>query len=254
MRALGDVGFMVGPPKPNNLAALLKAGSRETTVYRRWTRPLTGDAAVRMLMHGSACKALAPLGVAVGALLRGFDRAHAGARAVTLEVLHRLPREAAEVLARITGSQGDHHVVPVRDPEWMTWRYLEGPTRAQRLYGVRAGGELVGFVVLEASGRRAILVDVALPATNALLDGALDASVHEARSLGAEILDGNFTPGTPVVERFGPRAFVGRETRGFQVACADDYDAAAAEDLLHSAWAFSDGDKDRDTSFLLERA
>jgi GNAT superfamily N-acetyltransferase len=256
MRALGGVGFMVGPPRPNNLAALVKAGSRETTVFRRWTRPLTGDAAVRMIARRPACRGLATFGAAAETALRWFDRAHVGAPRVTLELLRSLPREAGSVLDAINGGQGDDHVVAVRDPEWMAWRYFAGPNRTQRLYGVRMGarerGELVGFLVLEVQGGRAILVDLALPAVSALLDGAIDAAVREARSLGAEILDANFTPGTPVVGRLGRRAFVGRETRGFQVAFADDYDPNGSGALLSSAWAFSDGDKDRDTSFLFD--
>jgi GNAT superfamily N-acetyltransferase len=252
MRALGGVGFMVGPPRPNNLAALVKAGSHETTVFRRWTRPLTGDAAVRMIARRPACRPLAVFGAAAETALRWFDRAHVGAPRVTLELLHSLPRDAGSVLDAIDRGQGDDHVVAVRDPEWVTWRYFAGPTRTQRFYGVREHGELAGFLVLEVQGGRAILVDVALPAASALLDGALDAAVREARSLGAEILDANFTPGTPVAGRLGRRAFVGRETRGFQVAFADDYDPDASDALLRSAWAFSDGDKDRDTSFLLD--
>src|SRR5215216_4470836 len=46
MRA-GGVDFMYGPPTPNNLGALVKAGSKVVTNYRRWVRPLTGLAAYR---------------------------------------------------------------------------------------------------------------------------------------------------------------------------------------------------------------
>src|SRR5262245_52717346 len=43
----GGVDFMYGPPTPNNLGALIKAGSRLVTNYKRWVRPLTSRGVYR---------------------------------------------------------------------------------------------------------------------------------------------------------------------------------------------------------------
>src|SRR6185503_15779643 len=63
MRA-GGVEFMYGPPTPNNLGALVKAGSHLVTSYRRWVRPLTS--------HGVYQAAFSRVPTKFGARLAGL--------------------------------------------------------------------------------------------------------------------------------------------------------------------------------------
>jgi GNAT superfamily N-acetyltransferase len=241
MRGEG-VSFMYGPPVANNLAALLKAGSDEVTVFRRWTRPLTGQALVGMIARWAP----RPVGSAVDLALRLLDGASSTVRRATLEPLTAFPPETAALMDAASRTRG---VVPLRDPDWLAWRYFTGPAHAQRVYALRLRGALAGFVVLEALGKRATLVDVAVPPDRETLDAAIGAAVREARALGCDVLDANFTPGSPVAARLCRHGFFAREAHGFQVALAAggaDDDRAA---LLGPGWTFSDGDKDRDTSF-----
>jgi hypothetical protein len=257
MRPLGHVDFMAGPPRPNNLAALVKAGSHQTTVFRRWTRPLGADAVAGMLARRAAVSCavprsmLRPLGAGCDLAMRLLDEVRRDTR-TQLEPLSSVPIDARELLEGIARTH-DGRLVPVHDPDWMTWRYFSGPVRTQRVYALRVHGERQGFVVLETHGTRGVLVDLVVPAIDAVLDAALDAAVLEARSLGCEILDANFTLGTPVVPRLRSRGFFGRETHGFQVALAEGTDPSHRAHLLADSWTFSDGDKDRDTSFPAER-
>src|SRR5688572_10523544 len=68
----GGVHFMYGPPAPNNLAALLKAGSTLVSDYRRWVRPLHGGI-------GRASRSRPLAARMIGLPLRLLDRVGRGA-------------------------------------------------------------------------------------------------------------------------------------------------------------------------------
>ncbi|HKY04434.1 MAG TPA: GNAT family N-acetyltransferase, partial [Blastocatellia bacterium] len=85
------VDFMYGPPNPNNLIALQKAGSNIVTAFKRWVRPLTGSSVYRAAFGSMPSKfeaRLASLPILV------FDRlVRANICGVTLEPIERFGPE-----------------------------------------------------------------------------------------------------------------------------------------------------------------
>ncbi|HVF89510.1 MAG TPA: GNAT family N-acetyltransferase, partial [Blastocatellia bacterium] len=77
------IEFMYGPPNPSNLHALVKAGSRLVTSFKRWVRPLAGSAVYRAAFTRAPSK----LEARIASLpLRVLDRlTRADARGFTLE-------------------------------------------------------------------------------------------------------------------------------------------------------------------------
>jgi len=248
MHARG-VDFMYGPPRPNNLSALLKAGSNDVTVFRRWTRPLTGAAAMRSAALDIPAIGKDALAAVADVALRVLDRATrptAGRAAWTLE---RLAAFGPEITRCLDGVARSYCTVPVRDAAWLAWRYLEGPSRTQLPYAVKRAGELVGFVALEALGGRGVVIDVGVPSDRESLDATIELVLAEARALGCETLDASFTAAAPIAARLRHRGFVGREAHGFQVALGTGNETPRAALLDASAWTFSNGDKDTDSVF-----
>ncbi len=232
----GGVDFMYGPPRANNLQALLKAGSHDVAMFRRWTRPLT----IAGTLGGLARYALAV-----------FDRM-TRPRGGVHWALEPIAAFSPEIVRSVEAASRSSRVTLVRDGAWLTWRYLRGPSRKQIPYAVKRGGELVGLVVLEAHDRRGVVVDVAVPDDRESLDATVELLLAEARRLGCDVLDASFTDGAPIVPALRRRAFVGREGHGFQVALGTDDATLRATTLDAKAWAFCDGDKDIDTVFSLD--
>jgi GNAT superfamily N-acetyltransferase len=239
------VEFMYGPPRPNNLSALVKAGSNAVTVFRRATRPLTGS----QLVMQAVKRSLGPLDRLADVALRMLDRAMRPPRGYSLERVQAFGPHVTSVMDRVACT---HRIFPVRDAEWLEWRYFAGPTRSQRVYGVRRYGELAGLVALEQEGPLCVVIDVAVPAEEEVMSAAVALIVAEAKALGARVVEASFTPSAPIVARLGRLGFVPRGSVGFQVALAEGagVDAAERAELLtESAWTFSTGDKDADTLF-----
>ena len=255
MRALG-IDFMYGPPNPNNLGALLKAGSREVTWFRRHTRPLTGEGVAEALRH--ALPSLpAPARQLTERMVTGLANGAAGAlgRFFRADVgAHRLVRvddfdvRFTELATRIAPA---YPIACVRDESYLRWRYLASPACAQTPYALVDGARLAGLVVLELGHATGVIVDVFVEPAAATIDAALELAVAEIAAAGGSRADVAITPGSPVAKRLARRGFFSREGVVFQVAVDDDaLDGRRLRDA--AAWHFTDGDKDSDTTFSIE--
>lgn len=238
MRAAG-VDFMYGPPLPNNLQALLKAGSSEVGVYRRFSRPLTGDAAAKAVSASATAGKLANLSVAL------LDRVtHTNTERYTISEVTRFDEEF-DTLAKRAEPPGA--VCPVRDAAFLAWRYLAPQPRPQVPLAIRAGDQLVAFAAYEARDDEAIIVDVFGRDAKATA-AAIQLLVDRARTEGRARIDYYVTPGSLRAAQLTRRGFVGRDDRVFQVATTS---AETQLDVLcdPASWYVTEGDKDMPTCF-----
>lgn len=245
MRSLG-VEFMYGPPWPKNLKALVKAGSTEVAIYRRYARPLTHKAVSAgmqsALPHGMrggfSGRVVAGLSLMPHWLLECLRKNHA--KRCAIEPVTSFGGEWSEFLDRAMRS---YPVCCVRDPEYLNWRYIQGASEARTPYGIHHGGKLVGLVVLEKYGRQMIVVDMLTVANSADTSLTLRLAMHKAIEEGCESISFETIPTAPLARRLFRLGFLAREGRGFQVACdGQEQECSFLHDPEH--WHFALGDQD----------
>jgi hypothetical protein len=240
----GGVDFMYGPPVPNNLAALLKAGSTLVSEYRRWVRPLDGGVSVVASFYGRTGPLAAKV---IGVPLRLLDRVGRSAmRDYSMEEVARFGVEFDQLFERVAPT---HTIACVRDSRYLTWRYAA--PRQQLPLAVRRHGELVGLVVMEMDQERAALVDVFTSADAASTDIALRLAMDYAASRGCFSIEAHATERSPVARRLARLGYILRGARGFQVA-ANPLDPQL--DVLTSpdSWHLMEADKDLDSVFTTD--
>lgn len=241
------VDFMYGPPTPNNLGALVRAGSHLVTNYKRWMRPLTSRGAYRaafsrMPTKGQAQVASIPMIV--------FDRlTRSAVRGFTLEEVHEFRPEFDVMFER---AATEYVVACVRDSDYLAWRYLEAPAHRQAPLAVRYGGELVGFVAIERAGELAAIVDLFSTPSSKLMDAILQLAIEHATAVGCSVLDMSSTEDSAFARRLRRHGFIGREGRGFQVAVRND-DPQIGALISAESWHFTDADQDMDRMFATPR-
>jgi GNAT superfamily N-acetyltransferase len=240
MREAG-IEFMYGPPTPNNLGALVKAGSHLVTSYRRWVRPLTS--------HGAYQAAFARVPTKFEARLAGLpimvlDRlTKSDARGFTLSEVFEFGDEFDELFAAASQT---HPVACIRDRGYLAWRYRSGN---QKALAVRRDGELVGFITLEKSGHEAAIMDIFSSNDARLMDALLRLVIEYATAWGCARLELYMTEGCAMARRLLRHGFIARDERGFQVAVTDD-DAQAATLLASNSWHLTEADQDLETVFV----
>jgi hypothetical protein len=240
MRRAG-IEFMYGPPTPNNLGALVKAGSHLVTGYRRWVRPLTS--------HGAYQSAFSRMPTRFEARLAGLpimvlDRLTRGdARGFTVGEVFEF---GGEFDALFAAAAPTHPVAGVRDRDYLAWRYRGGN---QKALAVRRDGELVGLITIEKSGREAAIMDIFSPNDARLMDAMLRLVIEYATAWGCARLELCMTEGCAMARRLLRHGFIARDERGFQVALADA-DAQAATLLAPGSWHLTEADQDLETVFL----
>jgi len=163
LRAMNDrdepVSFMFGPPEPNNLKALLRAGASRVGHVQRFVRPLTAEgfgsrgARWALPLHKPLSWALSPRKSKLR-LLELTDRPDAR--------VDRVWQKTVEAL------EGSKEVVPVRDAVFYAWRFGSAATAAaaagnQRGYLVVDGDNPVAAVALERRDSKVAIIDVTAP-------------------------------------------------------------------------------------------
>jgi hypothetical protein len=236
MRA-GGVSFMYGPPRPNNLAALVKAGSREVGAFQRHARPLTLDALLKRSVPHALSRLAAWPDRALGRLLRGDGGA-------VVEDVTEFGDEWDALTRRMRWLAA---ICPVRDAAYLRWRYATG---RQVTLAVRRRGELVGFAAYEAQDDVAVVVD-AFAVDRQAMDAALGALIDRARGERRAHVDFYVTSACLDPWMLRRHGFIGRERHGFQVFIPD---GEPAHELLTSpaSWFFTEGDKDMPSAFSAE--
>jgi GNAT superfamily N-acetyltransferase len=243
MRERG-VDFMYGPPTPNNLGALVKAGSHLVTNYRRWVRPLTSRGAYRAAFARVPTKGQAHIASIPIMVLDRLTKSDS--KGFTLEEISSF---GDEFDAMFEHAAGEHTVVCSRNSEYLAWRYLEAPAHRQTPLAVRRKGELVGFVALERAGEFAAIADLFSAPDPKLIDPILQLAIEYAQAAGCSILETSGTQDSAFSKRLRRHGFIGREERGFQVAVqSNDPDLDV---LIHSeSWHFTEADQDMDRVFI----
>ena len=243
MRERG-VDFMYGPPTPNNLGALVKAGSHLVTNYRRWVRPLTSRGAYRAAFSRVPTKGQAQLASIPIMVLDRLTKSDS--KGFTLEEVCAFGDEFNAMFER---SAAGHAVVCSRDSQYLTWRYLEAPAHRQTPLAVRRNGELVGFVALERAGEFAAIADLFSAPDPKLIDAILQLVIEYAHAAGCSILETSGTQDSAFSRRLRRHGFIGREERGFQVAVRDD-DPQSEVLVDAESWHFTEADQDMDRVFI----
>jgi hypothetical protein len=247
MRGRG-VDFMYGPPVPNNLAALLKAGSKVVTNFKRWSRPLTGRGAYEAMLGSSPSDLEARLTGWPIMLFDKITRVETGGLA--LQQIDGFGPEFDDMFHR---SAASHKIVCVRDRAFLAWRYLSSPARLQTPFAVKRHGELTGFVALEFSSGHASIVDLFCAEDPNLVDAILQLVLDQCVSAGYSGIEISLTSECLTARRLRRFGFIGRDERGFQVAISAQggQDRQAAILSCPKAWHFTMADKDMDTVFSL---
>jgi GNAT superfamily N-acetyltransferase len=217
----GGIEFMYGAPEPNNLIALLRAGSAVATQVRRYGCPSRLQRVMRSLPR-------------LGVLPRP--------ELVPLDGLDR--RVAALWDLAASGSR----VIPVRDPAYYAWRFGRTPTRAQRAFALLEGGRAAAVCALERAGGRVAVVDLLAP------PGRLAATLRAvALAADAEVLTMAVNEHGPETETLWRAGFMARESKEFQVLAPAGHPAAwALYDASSWYYTWGDGDVDRVLSGLAE--
>lgn len=238
------VDFMYGPPTPNNLGALVKAGSHLVTNYKRWVRPLTSRGAYRAAFsrvptRGQAQLAHIPIMV--------FDRlTKSDASGFTVEEVYDF---GVEFDAMFECAAAQHKVACVRMRDYLAWRYLDAPARRQTPLAVRHSGELIGFVAVEQAGEFAAIADLFSAPDAKIMDAILQLAIDYAGAAGCSVLEMSTTQDSALARRLRRHGFIGREERGFQVAVEND-DPQLDALIGAQSWHFTEADQDMDRVFV----
>lgn len=243
MRA-GGVDFMYGPPTPNNLGALVKAGAHLVTNYKRWVRPLTSRGAYRAAFSRVPTKGQAQLAHIPIMVLDRLTRSDA--RGFALEEVCNFGDEFDAMFERAAAA---HIVTCGRDSAYLTWRYQAAPARRQTPFAVRRDGELVGFLALEQADEFAAIADLFSAPDSKLIDAILQLAIDHATATGCSSLETSITRDSALGRRLLRHGFIGREERGFQVAVGED-DPQADALCGAESWHFTEADQDMDRVFV----
>ncbi len=238
-----DVDFMYGPPNPNNLAALVKAGSHLVSAFRRWVRPLDGRVVYRAAFGSEPSKISKRIASLPVKMLNRLTRADA--TGLRLEAVAEFGEEFDLLFHRVAATRP---VCCARDSSYLNWRYLAGPTRRQIPFAVRRETELVGFVALEFEGDQVAIIDLFTNADARLIDATLQLLLDHAAKAGCASLEISSTPDAIVTPRLRRLGFLCRSERGFQVAVEKD-DPQIKTLLAPENWFFTAADQDMDTFF-----
>lgn len=247
----GTVEFMYGVPLIHNLKALLRAGTSEVSVFRRYVRPLTRDFMTprirartpTWLERAIPDTLMDRVGDGAIAVLNRKDRRTEGAFAV--EEATEFGDEWDEWEAANVPATG---ICCVRDSAYLSFSYTAEKRKTRTPYYVRRDGELFGMFTLEsASGRKdATAVDVICAHDDESFRTMLSLMTGKAIGDGFQSLSLNMTPyrNLPTVLKEG--GFIERpadESSVFQVLSPDL--GHPATDLEQSeGWYFQHGDQD----------
>ncbi len=243
MRERG-VDFMYGPPTPNNLGALVKAGSHLVTNYKRWIRPLTSRGAYRAAFSRVPTRGQAQLAHIPIMVLDRLTRTDS--MGFTLEQVYDFG-DAFNLMFDQAAAR--HTVACMRDSDYLGWRYLNAPAQKQIPLAVKRRGELAGFVALERAGEFAAICDLFSAPEPKLFDAILQLTMEHAGAAGCSSLEISLTQDCALARRLRRHGFIGREERGFQVAVPGEDPQI---DVLTGAdsWHFTEADQDMDRVFV----
>ncbi len=205
------VDVMFGPPVPNNLRALERAGSVVVAHVRRYVRPAW--------LHTA---------------LRPLSRLRVG-RDARLDPITDAARHIEAIFERTADPS---YVIAVRDAAFFKWRFADNPSSVQRAYVVKHEGRVVGVCVLERKDKHVAIVDLVAP------------TEHYARALQVALLASDASSFVLQLNEQGPFAnellgagLLPRERKPFQVMATTNQEPNIFD---ASRWYYTWGDGDLD--------
>ncbi|MBI3650860.1 MAG: GNAT family N-acetyltransferase [Acidobacteria bacterium] len=239
------VDFMYGPPNPNNFAALIKAGSRGITTFKRFVRPLKGSSVYRFAFDRAPSKLEARL---AGLPIKFLDRVtKVEVEGLRLEAVSEFSAEFDALFAEADTRQG---VVLVRDSQYLAWHYRHGAKGKQQPFAIRRDEKLVGLAALELRDDYAALVELFTTGAVKLIDATLQLLLNQALTMECASLEISCTPCGLVASRLSRLGFMGRSERGFQLALSAS-DPQRNTLLNAASWNFLAADQDMDSFYSL---
>jgi GNAT superfamily N-acetyltransferase len=244
----GDAELRYGPPKDNNLEALIKAGAHFIGRVENCFRVLSIPALHRIPAYYRSAsrrsgKDLTKLLTHLPRILLRQSSAPKGSVVpVTLEPVERFDSEFDRLFEQCAAG---YRILGVRDSEYLNWRYLAAPRRRQFPFAARSSGKLIGMAVLEFFSDRAEIVDLFTFSQDEYLDGVLNALIAKARAKKWCVLSATCISGSLLSRYLRSRSFRPAKSAGFQVAMTGDH-PAPAHLLDPAAWHYTLADSDTD--------
>ena len=202
---------------------------------RRLVRLLRIDEKLRAL--GLPSFLATPLGAAGNLILAGGVAA--GDRRRRLEIaLH--PGPCGEEFSVLDVESLDGSATRIRrSAEYLNWRFLANPFRGHEIMTARQDGRLAGYLVLAGDAGACSIVDLS-PSPRPVIRALVAAAVRLAHRRGASAITASvldFHPAAAILAELGFRA---REASPV-IVCAGP---GASARLEHTAWFFTEGDRD----------
>jgi hypothetical protein len=251
MGQLGVDFLCGGLPNPDNLAALLKAGSHQIATFDRWIFPLSvrsiylspalrGRVAAKLRSRARSLATDLP-----GIVWRRLVNLQRDREAVTLAPIEGFGPDFDRLFSAFAAAQ---RTLFIRDRGYLAWRYLAAPHGVQKPIALRRGdGALVGFAAVEICDARMSIID--LLAAPGWTGAGLAALLGEAKRSGCGVVDLCCGSGSPLVAELGSFGFLKTPNCPFHVAVAEK-DAQRETLLDRRAWHFTMADNDSDVSTL----
>lgn len=205
------VDVMFGPPMPNNLRALERAGSHVIAHVRRYVRPAWLHTALRPLSRFSL------------------------SRPARLEPITEGDRHVEAIFERTVDPS---HVIAVRDAAFFKWRFAENPSLAQRAFVVMYERRALGVCVLERKDKRAAIVDLFAPASDYGRALQVAVAVSDASSFVVQLNEQG-----PFANELRGAGLLPRERKPFQVLATTNNEPNIFD---ASRWYYTWGDGDLD--------
>ncbi len=220
------IGCMYGAPGAMNVTPLKHGGSREVGHVARWARPLRG--------------------AAIGVTKQPFDRLMRSVlRPRFAAQLEPITRDDARVDAVWEAFAPTVPLAAVRDAEFYTWRFLDGPAHKQPAFVITDRGKPIGACALEVmdEGRVLRILDVMT------VPGAWHSALTAIARWGADNTDTQHVD-IKLMALDGRRramwraGFMERDSKPFLVVIPPDGDRRFLDPLR---WFYSGADSDMDS-------
>jgi hypothetical protein len=204
---LDDLGMMfeyiIGFPNELSLGPCLNAGFQILTPMSTFVMPLSGHYISRRLCSNTIIQRVAdavthPL-IAANRLIRPRG---------TPVVLRRQTNAAASSAADLHHSlQIPHSVIAVRDLDFLKWRFFQLKLADYNFFDVILDSETIGYIVVRNKNRDREIVDLLLPADEALTVGTLKSLVDCSHASGFDSIQIQCPPTNYFVSAFRRAGF-----------------------------------------------
>jgi hypothetical protein len=193
LTAAKDILFLFGFANPSSEKGCLRhLNYHDLGRFPLWALPLTLGNIVKA--QDGIPRAIGRLGAAAGAPFLGLWRSVRRPWRKGSFTVEKIGEFGSEFDALWSEAGKDYTNIAVRDAKFLSWRFVQCPTRRYDIFAARGGGRLAGYLVgtlTRFSGLRwAMIADMLVPATPSGRNAAavlIAAFTRHARASGADI-------------------------------------------------------------------